>query len=369
MAWRSIDYLMMAQALHQAKLGQNNTSPNPSVGCVLTKNDQIISMGHTQAAGGAHAEVMALRAAGSAAQGATAYVTLEPCSHFGKTPPCANALIAAGVTRVIAALLDPNPLVSGQGLQRLAEHGIVVEHGLMAAEALTHHQGFFSRMIRQRPWLRCKVAASLDGQIALSNGQSQWITGPAARADVQRIRARSCAMITGIATILHDDPQLNVRDFPVERQPIKVILDSQMRTPVSAKILQQGQVLIVAAQETERRLALEAAGAEVILCPDQSGVRIDLAALCDVLAVRGCNEVTLEAGGTLVGAFFAAGLIDELWLYQAPVLLGQGQAMAQFCLSDLSQKQVPTHIARRMVGDDQRIILRFTDPATEWLGK
>ena len=355
----AIDFAMMAQALHHAKQGELNSSPNPSVGCVIAKDNAILGYGHSQAAGGAHAEVMALTMAGDQAKGATAYVTLEPCSHFGKTPPCADALIRAQIARVVIALRDPNPLVAGQGIARLRENGLEVEVGILAQAALEHHKGFFSRMILKKPWVRLKVAASLDGRIALKDGQSKWITGPAARADVQRLRARSCAMITSFATVLADDPQLNVREFAVSRQPWKVVLDSQMRTPSDAKILQQGKVLLVAAQESNRRAALEANGAKVVLLPDANRTKIDLAALVNYLAECGLNEVTIEAGGVLCGAFLQAGLVDEMILYQAPVLLGQGLPLADFTLARLTDKQCPSVFERRMIGVDQRITLRF----------
>ena len=361
MSASAIDFAMMAQALRYAALGECGSSPNPSVGCVIAKDGVILGHGHSQATGGAHAEVMALAMAGVNAQGATAYVTLEPCSHFGKTPPCANALIQAKVARVVIALRDPNPLVAGQGIARLRDNGVEVEVGVLADAALEHHKGFFSRMILQKPWVRIKVAASLDGRIALKDGESKWITGAAARSDVQRLRAKSCAMVTGVTTVLADDPQLNVRDFSVTRQPWKVVLDSQMRTPTNAKILQQDKVLIVAAQESERRAALEVSGAEVIILGCASGEHVDLAALMTHLAQRGCNEITIEAGGTLCGAFLQAGLVDEMILYQAPVLIGNGQPLANFTLAQLSEKYQPQVFERRMVGADQRITLRFSD--------
>jgi diaminohydroxyphosphoribosylaminopyrimidine deaminase/5-amino-6-(5-phosphoribosylamino)uracil reductase len=357
---QALDFSMMAKALHYAALGERNSSPNPCVGCVIVKDGEIIGHGHSQVAGGAHAEVMALAMAGEAALGATVYVTLEPCSHFGKTPPCANALIAAGVARVVVALRDPNPLVAGQGLARLEQGGIEVEFGVLHDAALEHHKGFFNRMILKKPWVRIKTAASLDGRVALKDGQSKWITGVAARSDVQRLRARSCAMITSIETVLADDPQLNVREFSVVRQPWVVILDSQMRTPCEAKILQQTKVIVIAAKESERRLALEASGAEVRVLADVSGERVDLPALLNLLAQRGCNEVTIEAGGTLNGAFLQAGLVDEMVLYQAPVLLGEGLPLARFTLSQLADQFKPQVFERRMVGVDQRITLRFT---------
>ncbi|MEK7810669.1 MAG: bifunctional diaminohydroxyphosphoribosylaminopyrimidine deaminase/5-amino-6-(5-phosphoribosylamino)uracil reductase RibD, partial [Pseudomonadota bacterium] len=240
-----IDSQWMARALQLAALGLNTTSPNPRVGCVLVKDGKIIGEGWHQRAGEAHAEVHALRAAGSAAQGATAYVTLEPCSHFGRTPPCAGALIAAGISRVVIAMQDPNPLVSGQGIALLRDAGIEVEYGLIESVARELNIGFFARMTRGLPWVRSKIAASLDGRTALANGTSQWITGEAARQDVQRWRARSCAVVTGIGTVLADDPQLNVR-IDTGRQPLRVVLDSDLRIPPNAKIIQQGTLIFTA---------------------------------------------------------------------------------------------------------------------------
>lgn len=358
---RDFDYAMMAQALRHAEQGMLDSSPNPSVGCVIVKDGRIVGYGHSQATGGAHAEVMALSMAGDEAAGATVYVTLEPCSHFGKTPPCADALVRAQVARVVIALRDPNPLVAGQGIDRLKQSGIAVEVGILRAAALEHHKGFLSRMVFKKPWVRIKTAASLDGRIALKDGQSQWITSLAARSDVQRLRARSCAMITSIETVLADNPQLNVREFPVSRQPWRIVLDSQMRTPCDAKILQQGKVMVIAAVESERRAKLEATGAEVHVLKDVEGNRVDLAAALNLLAQRGCNEVTIEAGGRLNGAFLQAGLVDEMVLYQAPVLLGEGQPMAGFELLNLSDQYQPQVYERRMVGIDQRLSLRFTN--------
>ncbi|WP_228028118.1 bifunctional diaminohydroxyphosphoribosylaminopyrimidine deaminase/5-amino-6-(5-phosphoribosylamino)uracil reductase RibD [Chitinibacter fontanus] len=367
----AFDHEMMAKALQIAARGAHLTTPNPCVGAVLVNHGEIIGYGHSQAAGGAHAEIMALKMAKSRAPekilGATAYVTLEPCSHFGRTPPCANALIGAGVDRVVAALRDPNPLVAGQGLARLANHDIEVAHGLLAAQAREHHKGFLSRMIRKRPWLRVKLAASLDGRIALNSGESQWITGAPARADVQKIRAQSCAMLTGVGTVLADDPQLTVRDLPAQRQPQRVVVDSRLRTPVTAKILQilpeavpQGKTHILTTNLASEHAVLRTL-AEVKELPEQSG-RVDLLAVCEYLAQQGFNEVTVEAGGKLVGALLQAGLVDEIILYQAMSFIGRGQAMADFDLAALSQQYKPSLFDRRMVGGDQRLQLRFTDP-------
>ena len=365
--YSAADYAHMQHALALAARGRFITPPNPSVGCVLVQDGVVVGEGHSQPTGQAHAEVMAMRMAGEQARGATAYVTLEPCSHHGLTPPCADGLIAAGVARVVVALRDPNPLVAGQGLARLRAAGVEVSHGLLAAQAAEHHRGFLSRMIRQRPWLRVKIATSLDGRTALANGESQWITGPAARADVQRLRARSSAMLTGINTVLADNAQLTVRDpefADIGRQPLRVVLDSQLRLPPTARILQTPGVLVVCAQiDNPRALALRAAGAEVICLPGADG-RIALPAILDALAARACNEVTAEAGAILNGSLLQSGLVDELVWYQAPVILGEpGRGAAELGLTTLANKLSPRVHARQMVGDDVRLDLRFTDPA------
>jgi diaminohydroxyphosphoribosylaminopyrimidine deaminase/5-amino-6-(5-phosphoribosylamino)uracil reductase len=256
MNFSAVDHGMMARALQLAALGLWTTSPNPRVGCVLVQAGEIVGEGWHEKAGEPHAEVHALRAAGHKAHGATAYVTLEPCSHTGRTPPCAEALIAAGVSRVVAAMTDPNPLVAGKGLAMLRAAGIETASGLLENEARELNIGFVSRMTRGRPWLRLKAAASLDGKTALNNGVSQWITGPEARRDGQRWRARACAILTGIGTVRDDDPQLNVRDFETPRQPLRVVVDSRLETPLTARILQGGPVLIAGAIENAEKSAL-----------------------------------------------------------------------------------------------------------------
>ncbi|XZG71907.1 bifunctional diaminohydroxyphosphoribosylaminopyrimidine deaminase/5-amino-6-(5-phosphoribosylamino)uracil reductase RibD [Chitinibacteraceae bacterium HSL-7] len=356
----------MQGALDAARGGMCLATPNPSVGCVLVKDGVELARGHSQQAGGAHAEVMALRAAGERARGATTYVTLEPCSHHGRTPPCADALVAAGVARVVVALRDPNPLVAGQGLARLAAAGVDVVSGVLADAAREHHKGFLSRMVRGRPWLRVKVAASLDGRTALFDGQSQWITGTPARADVQRLRARSCAMLTGIGTVLADNPRLTVRDVQgmnwQGRQPLRVVVDSHWRTPPDAALFETPGVLIVGGDgDAARRQALAARGADTLVLAREG--RVDLAALLALLGQRGCNEVTVEAGGELNGALLASGLVDELVLYQAPVLIGEGRGIAHFSLGQLSEKLTPRIVDRRMIGEDVRITMRWTDPS------
>ncbi|TAJ77158.1 MAG: bifunctional diaminohydroxyphosphoribosylaminopyrimidine deaminase/5-amino-6-(5-phosphoribosylamino)uracil reductase RibD [Gallionellaceae bacterium] len=367
------DSQWMARALHLAELGLFSTSPNPRVGCVLVKDGALIASGWHERAGQPHAEPLALRAAGDQARGATAYVTLEPCSHHGRTPPCADALIAAGVARVVVAMQDPNPLVAGQGIARLRAAGIAVECGLMEAEARLLNIGFVKRMTQGLPWVRSKIAASLDGRTALANGVSQWITGDAARRDVHVWRARSCAVMTGIDTVLEDDAQLSVRAIPTSRQPLRVVLDSHLRIPTSAKLLTPspsggglgwGSVLIVAAVRDEEKIAaLEKLGAEVVVLPDESG-RVDVQATLHHLAATACNEVLVEAGSTLNGALLKAGLVDELVLYFAPQLLGDmARGMAQLGeLISLDQRVELQWQDVRQVGHDLRIIAQVNKP-------
>lgn len=348
----------MAQALHLAERGLYSTSPNPRVGCVLVKDGKQVAEGWHERAGEAHAEVHALRAAGVAARGATAYVTLEPCSHHGRTPPCADALIAAGIARVVVAMQDPNPQVAGQGIARLQQAGIEVECGLMEASARALNPGFISRMSRGLPLVRSKIAMSLDGRTALKNGESQWITGASARRDGHHWRARSCAVLTGIGTVLADDAQLTVRDVATTRQPLRVVLDSALRMPLTARILQGGNVLIYTAiRDAQKIAALVNAGAKVEVLPAGNG-KVDLLACLKDLAARGCNEVLVEAGFTLNGALLKAGLIDELVLYLAPQLLGDmARGMAQ--LGELTRLDQRVELAWqdvRQIGSDLRII-------------
>lgn len=351
------DSRWMAEALRLAEQGLYTTSPNPRVGCVLVADGALAGSGWHMRAGEPHAEVYALREAGAAARGATAYVTLEPCSHHGRTPPCADALIAAGVARVVVAMTDPNPQVSGRGIARLKDAGIVVECGLMESAARALNSGFIRRMERGVPLLRGKMGMSLDGRTALANGASQWITGADARLDVQRWRARSCAVLTGIGTVLADDPLLNVREFPTTRQPQRVVLDSALRIPLDAKIL-QGGALIYAAAGCERKIRqLADMGAEVVCLPGADG-RVDLDAVLRDLARRGCNEVLVEAGSVLNGALLGAGLMDELLLYVAPQLLGDmARGVASLGeLTSLDQRVDLTWRDVRQVGRDLRII-------------
>jgi diaminohydroxyphosphoribosylaminopyrimidine deaminase/5-amino-6-(5-phosphoribosylamino)uracil reductase len=356
------DSQWMAHALRLAERGLYSTSPNPRVGCVLVKDGKLIGEGWHERAGEPHAEVHALRAAGNAARGATAYVTLEPCSHHGRTPPCAEALVAAGVARVVAAMRDPNPLVAGAGIAKLQAAGIAVECGLMEAAARELNVGFISRMTRGTPWVRSKIAASLDGRTALGNGVSKWITGEAARRDVQHWRARSCAVLTGIGTVLADDPRLDVREISTQRQPLRVVLDSALRISPKARILKDGQTLIYTSREQGDELAaLRAGGVEVATLAGADG-KVDVSAVLRDLAQRGINEVLVEAGRTLNGALLKAELMDEMVLYLAPQLLGD----AARGLADLGEL---THLQQRVdlqwqdvrqVGDDLRIVARIT---------
>ena len=353
------DSVWMARALRLAERGLYTTSPNPRVGCVLVSDSGVVGEGWHERTGEAHAEVLALSAAGVAARGATAYVTLEPCNHHGRTPPCADALIAAGVARVVVALQDPNPKVAGEGIAKLRAAGITVDCGLMESAARKLNIGFFARMTRGTPWLRSKIAMSLDGRTALANGVSKWITGEAARLDVQHWRARSCAVLTGIATVLADDARLDVRDITAGRQPLRVVLDSTLRMPLTARMLQQKNVLIyAAASDPEKSAALEKAGATVSVLPDGNG-QVDLPAMLRDLAQRGCNEVLLEAGSTLNGAMLRATLVNELLLYVAPQLLGdRARGMAQLGeLTGLDQRVNLKWQDIRQVGNDLRIIV------------
>ncbi len=365
MTFSASDHALMAQALRLAEQGIYTTTPNPRVGCVIAKDGVIVGQGAHLKAGEPHAEIHALREAGDKAKGATAYVTLEPCSHHGRTPPCADALVQAGVAKVIAAMRDPNPLVAGQGLARLAGQGIETRVGLMQTQAEDLNKGFIARMARQMPYVRSKIAASLDGKTALNNGQSQWITGEAARHDVQRWRAQSCAMLTGIGTVLADNPRLTVRDFDIGRQPLRVIVDSRLQIPLDAAILQSGNVLVVCATEdTGKTAALVQRGTEVIYLPDAVG-KVCLESLLSHLARNEINEVMVEGGAGLNGALLQQKLIDELLIYQAPILLGhQAQGMFDFpALSDMRHKLQLQILETRQIGADTRIraIPRYTD--------
>ena len=365
----------MQGALDLARQALWLTSPNPRVGCVITAADgRILGQGHTQRAGGPHAEIVALRdaaAQGHDVRGATAWVTLEPCAHQGRTGPCCDALAAAGIGRVVAATIDPNPKVAGQGLARLQAAGVQVQtlppEDPIALAARELNIGFFSRMERGRPWVRMKIAASIDGQTALANGQSQWITGPEARADGHAWRARACAILTGIGTVLEDDPRLDVRGLDVPRQPHLVVVDSRLELPLSARLLdtqgsgeQARQIRVYTATrgQQDKRTALTARGVQVIDCPGP-GDKVDLAALMRDLAEREVNELHVEAGFKLNGSLMREGLVDEWLLYLAPQWLGPGQGMAQLpALTQLGDALQLRFEAVDRLGQDLRLLLR-----------
>ena len=329
------DHAHMTRALRLAERGLYTTTPNPRVGCVIARGDEILGEGFHERAGEPHAEIHALRRAGAQARGATVYVTLEPCSHHGRTPPCADALVEAGVSRVVAAMQDPNPQVAGEGLQRLRAAGIAVECGLYEAQARELNIGFVARMTRTRPWLRIKTAASLDGRTALRNGQSQWITGAAARRDGHRWRARSCAVMVGVGTLLADNPRLTVREVKTTRQPLRIVVDRQLEIPLDARVLEGGHALIVTAQDQPEKVRqLEQRGAQVVRLPNPEG-KVDLAALMHELARRELNEVLVESGSRLNGALLRADVVDELIVYLAPHLLGD-TARGMFDLGELT---------------------------------
>jgi diaminohydroxyphosphoribosylaminopyrimidine deaminase/5-amino-6-(5-phosphoribosylamino)uracil reductase len=357
-------YIERALALARRSLG--HTEPNPRVGCVLVSADgtRVLGEGHTQPAGQAHAEIMALRDAaqrGEDVRGATAYVTLEPCAHHGRTGPCCDALVAAGIARVVGSLTDPNPLVAGQGFGRLRAAGVAVETGPGAEASRELNIGFFSRMVRGVPWVRMKIAASLDGQTALANGRSQWITGEAARADGHAWRARAGALLTGIGTVLEDDPRLDVRLAPVGRQPPLVVVDSRLQTPPGAALFGTGgrPVWIYAAEaQPEAQATLEARGATVIHLPGAGG-KVDLAALLHDLAARGVNELHVEAGFKLNGSLLREGLVDEFLVYLAPTLLGSGRGMVNIGpLQELAEGVALAFQEAERVGPDLRVRAR-----------
>jgi diaminohydroxyphosphoribosylaminopyrimidine deaminase/5-amino-6-(5-phosphoribosylamino)uracil reductase len=354
------DHRHMARALELAERGLYTTTPNPRVGCVVVQGGAVAGEGWHERAGGPHAEVNALSAAGARARGATAYVSLEPCAHQGRTAPCVGALLQAGVARVVAAMQDPNPLVGGKGLEELKRAGVAVAAGLMESEARELNIGFVSRMARGRPWVRMKLAASLDGRTALSNGKSRWITGEAARRDGHHWRARACAVLTGGGTVREDDPQLTVRDVPTSRQPLRVIVDSKLETPPAAKVLEGGALVAAARPDKPKIAALEAKGAEVIVMPNPAG-KVELPDLLAELARRGVNEAHVEAGSRLNGSLVREGLVDELLVYLAPALIGD-RALGMMDLPELSELSGRRELAIRdirMVGPDIRIIARF----------
>ena len=358
----TLDRQMMARALQLARRGCYSTRPNPSVGCVLVRDSEIIGEGFTRPAGGNHAEIEALlgcRGPGLA-RGATAYVSLEPCSHEGKTGPCVDALIEAGVAGVFVAMRDPNPAVAGAGIARLKQAGMDVVEGLLEAEARAINPGFYQRMETGVPRVRVKLAASLDGRTAMADGSSQWITGPAARADVQRWRALSGAILTGVETVLQDNPALTVRDesLDIPAQPLRVVVDSTLRTAADSKILQRpGETLIACAKAGGQAAVLEAAGAELILLPGTDG-RVDLRALLAELATRQCNDILVECGPRLAGSLLEQGLVDEILLYLAPALLGSSaRPLFELPIEGMDNKLGLQVADLRQIGDDLRLTL------------
>ncbi|MGZ8156414.1 MAG: bifunctional diaminohydroxyphosphoribosylaminopyrimidine deaminase/5-amino-6-(5-phosphoribosylamino)uracil reductase RibD [Burkholderiales bacterium] len=356
---RDSDRRHMARALELAARGLYTTTPNPRVGCVIVQNDKVVGEGWHERAGGPHAEVVALSAAGPNAAGATAYVTLEPCAHHGRTPPCAEALIDAKIARAVIAMTDPNPLVAGKGIARLREARIDVHAGALESEARELNVGFVSRMSRGRPWVRVKVAASLDGKTALRNGRSQWITGPDARRDGHHWRARACAVLTGVGTVRDDDPQLTVREVATSRQPLRVVVDSRLETSPAARVVGSGTLIACAVEDSTRSRALQSKGASIIVVPNGSG-KVDLAALMQALAHREMNEVHVEAGLRLNGSLLDHGLADELLVYLAPTILGDA-ARSMFALPELrnlSERREVEVTDVRMIGQDIRVQAR-----------
>jgi len=360
---------LMREALALAQQAIGLSEPNPRVGCVIAAADgRVIGRGSTQQAGGAHAEVMALQDArerGENLRGASAYVTLEPCSHHGQTPPCCDALIAAGLSRVVSAVQDPNPLVAGRGVERLRAAGIAVEVGLLDDEAREVNIGFFSRMLRGLPWVRVKAAVSVDGRSALSNGLSQWITGEVARRDGHVWRKRASALLTGVGTVLADNPRLDVRLVATARQPLRVIVDSRLQTPLDARILDAaGNALIYTAEPGAPRIALlRDRGVEVVPVRGASG-QVDLSAMLQDLAAREINELHVEAGPRLNGSLAHEGLVDEWLVYMSPKLIGIGKDLASFGpLQDLQQALALRFHSIEPVGEDLRLLLRRADAA------
>lgn len=362
----SDDLTWMRRALALAQTVMYTTAPNPRVGCVIVRDGRVLGEGATQPPGGPHAEVGALRdaqARGESVAGATVYVTLEPCSHFGRTPPCVDALLAARPARVVVALGDPNPLVNGRGLARLREAGIAVTTGVCRDEALAINAGFMSRMSRGLPWTWLKMATSLDGRSALHNGVSQWITGPEARADGHRWRARSCVVLTGIGTVLKDDPQLTVRSVATPRQPRRAVVDGRFELPEDARLIDGGEVIVFTARADAAKAArLAARNVRVVELPGQEPDRVDLPAMMRWFAAEQFNEVHVEAGAGLSGALVAAGCIDELLVYLAPMLLGEAAGLVKLPLLErLEAAPRYEFIDAERVGADLRVRARVAD--------
>jgi diaminohydroxyphosphoribosylaminopyrimidine deaminase / 5-amino-6-(5-phosphoribosylamino)uracil reductase len=352
-AFSAFDHAMMRRALALAEKGLFTATPNPRVGCVITQGETIVGEGWHERAGAPHAEALALANAGAQAQGATAYVSLEPCNHYGRTPPCAGALINAGVARVVAALRDPNP-PAARGGDALAAARIRFEHGLMADEARELNIGFFSRVTRGRPWVRLKIAATLDGRTALANGMSQWITGPQARSDGHRWRARACAILTGIGTVKADDPQLTVREIDTPRQPLRIVVDSRLEMPRGARILQGDRVVVFAA-----RPGAAPENAEVVVLPNAQG-KVELPRMMEELARRGVNELHVEAGFRLNGSLVREGCVDEFLLYLNASFLGDGaQGMLDLPgFASLQDRLRLRIVSLDRLGDDLRLVAR-----------
>lgn len=359
---QALDGHFMARAIELARRGCNTTMPNPRVGCVVVNNGVIVGEGWHERAGQPHAEVHALRMAGSQAKGGTAYVTLEPCSHYGRTPPCAEALKVAGIARVVVAMQDNNPVVAGSGLAILHEAGIAVSCGVLQEEARALNEGFFQRMATGIPLVRAKLAMSLDGRTAMSSGESKWITGAPARSEVQRLRAQSCAVMTGVGSILRDDSALTVREPGLvgDRQPLRVVLDSQLQTPVDARVVSgPGRCLIVTTSngDARKKVQLEQAGAEVWV--QSSEHRVNLNEVLAELGRRQCNEVLLETGAHLAGAMLAEHLLDELIVFMAPVLMGStARPLFHLPLQSMAEKRQLVIKDIRAVGDDWKITAR-----------
>ncbi|MDA8389869.1 MAG: bifunctional diaminohydroxyphosphoribosylaminopyrimidine deaminase/5-amino-6-(5-phosphoribosylamino)uracil reductase RibD [Gammaproteobacteria bacterium] len=351
------DSQAMAQALQLAERGRTSTHPNPRVGCVIVREGVIVGQGYHERAGLPHAEVMALRDAGERARGATVYVTLEPCCHTGRTPPCTDALLAAGVGRVVVAMEDPDPRVAGGGVARLRAAGLAVDTGVMEAAARALNRGFISRLTRRRPFVRAKVGASLDGRTALTTGESRWITSPEARADVQRLRAESSAIMTGIGTVMADNPALTVRPRP-SRPPQRIIVDSRLRIADEAAVLRPASEAIVAtvADTGPRAEGLRAAGVRVVAAGSGEG-GVDLAVLMEKLAAMDINDLLVEAGPRLLASLILKRLVDELIVYMAPSLLGDGQPIAALRLACLAEQVRWRYVQVRQIGPDLRMVL------------